>query len=228
MTSEQLAHRKFFHGVDDGRGRPIVVPGPPYRFSVTPAEINPPPALGSATSFDGARSEKAHLPTRARARRGADPRLHVGGRGPVRNVSARAPRRRGGEGRVHETSRSGASRLPRRLRRDEPLTELQRAQPQQAIVPGRPLPARGPRARSPPRRVGRRRRRQFPSRRDGQVRPRRRTPPRRTARAHRRVVVGERRHGTGRDRSRPGEHLRRDRRTVGTDGVRRRPADRDR
>ena len=62
MTSEQLAHRKFFHGVDDGRGRPIVVPGPPYRFSVTPAEINPPPALGSATSFDGARSEKAHLP----------------------------------------------------------------------------------------------------------------------------------------------------------------------
>jgi crotonobetainyl-CoA:carnitine CoA-transferase CaiB-like acyl-CoA transferase len=62
MASEQLAHRRFFRNVGDGRGGRIVVPGPPYRFSVTPVEIEPAPALGSATRFDGANAEKPHLP----------------------------------------------------------------------------------------------------------------------------------------------------------------------
>jgi crotonobetainyl-CoA:carnitine CoA-transferase CaiB-like acyl-CoA transferase len=62
MASEQLAHRNFFRTVDDGRGKRIDVPGPPYRFSATPAAIEPAPALGRATMFEGARADKPRLP----------------------------------------------------------------------------------------------------------------------------------------------------------------------
>jgi len=62
MASEQLAHRNFFRTVDDGRGKRIDVPGPPYRFSATPAAIEPAPALGRATRFEGARADKPRLP----------------------------------------------------------------------------------------------------------------------------------------------------------------------
>ena len=152
----------------------MLVPGPPYRFSATPVEIRSAPTLGSATGFARRTRRQASPAKRPRARGRADPRLHVGRRRPVRHLPARAARRRGGQGRVHATPRSGPARLPRRLRRHQPLAELQRAQPRQAVVPGRPLPARGPGARPSPRRMGRRRRRQLPPRRHGPVRSRRR------------------------------------------------------
>ena len=151
----------------------MLVPGPPYRFSATPVAIGSAPALGSATGFGAARAEKPRLPPRPRARGCAHPRLHVGGRRSVRHVPARDAGRGGRQGRVDETPRSGPARFPRRLRRDQPLAELQRAQPRQAVVPGRPLPTGRSRARPPPRRrVGRRRRRQLPARRHDPVRSR--------------------------------------------------------
>ena len=36
LASEQLAHRGFFHQVDDGHGGSVTVPGAPYRLSRTP------------------------------------------------------------------------------------------------------------------------------------------------------------------------------------------------
>ena len=77
----------------------------------------------------------------ARPRRHPRARLHVGRGRAVRDVPARAARRRRREGRVDPPPRSGAARLPRRLRRDQPVAEFQRDQPQQAVVPGRPVPA---------------------------------------------------------------------------------------
>jgi benzylsuccinate CoA-transferase BbsF subunit len=61
LVSEQLAHRGFFREVDDGTGARLLVPGPPYRFSATPVEIRPAPALGSGTGFSDAPAEKARL-----------------------------------------------------------------------------------------------------------------------------------------------------------------------
>ena len=215
VASEQLDHRGFFREVDDGRGGRLLVPGPPYRLSVTPVAIGTTPTLGSASGFGAARAEKPRLqPGRAlEGVRILD--FTWAAAGPVRHVPARAARRGGRQGRVDPTSRSGPARLPRRLRRDQPLAQLQRAQPRQAVVPGRPLAARRSRTRpSSRRRVGRRRHRQLPARRHDQVRSRRRDTARPAARARRRVVVGERLQRTGSDGGGPREHLRRDRRPV--------------
>ena len=224
----QLAHREFFREVDDGRGGRVLVPGPPYRCSVTPVEIRSAPTLGRGTGFARRTRRQASAAARPRTRGRADPRLHLGRRGPVRNVPARAAGRRSGQGRVHETPRPGPTGLPHRLRRDQPLTELQRAQPRQAVVPGRPLRTRGACARAPARGVGRRRRRQLPPGRHDEVRARCRDAPRPAAGAHRRVLVGERRHRPGRDGGRSRQHLRRDRRAVRADRLRRRSTDGDR
>jgi crotonobetainyl-CoA:carnitine CoA-transferase CaiB-like acyl-CoA transferase len=51
ITSPQLAHRRFFRETDDGRGGRMHIPGPPFRFSATPVEIRPAPALGSSIGF---------------------------------------------------------------------------------------------------------------------------------------------------------------------------------
>ena len=88
--------------------------------------------------------------------------------------------------------------------------------------------AAGLATRPPHDRLGRRRGRQLPSRRDGPVRPRRGGAARAATRPARGVVVGERVHRPRSARGRAGEHLRRDRRAVGADGLRRRPTDRDR
>jgi crotonobetainyl-CoA:carnitine CoA-transferase CaiB-like acyl-CoA transferase len=51
LASEQLAHRGFFHHIDDGRGGSVTVPGAPYRLSRTPVTVRPSPELGSSTGF---------------------------------------------------------------------------------------------------------------------------------------------------------------------------------
>ena len=51
LTSEQLAHRQFFVSVSDGVGGDIRLPGPPYRFSRTPALVQSPPGKGGSTGF---------------------------------------------------------------------------------------------------------------------------------------------------------------------------------
>ena len=50
LECEQLAHRGFFHQVDDGRGGSITLPGVPYRFSRTSLTIGPAPDLGGVGS----------------------------------------------------------------------------------------------------------------------------------------------------------------------------------
>lgn len=62
LGSEQLAHRGFFREIDDGRGGRVRVPGPPYRFSASPAEVRPPPRLGSSAGFSRDQPDKPHLP----------------------------------------------------------------------------------------------------------------------------------------------------------------------
>ncbi len=59
LASEQLEHRGFFRQVDDGHGGPLLVPGPPYRFSATPPEPRPAPSLGNATGFSRSRNDGA-------------------------------------------------------------------------------------------------------------------------------------------------------------------------
>jgi crotonobetainyl-CoA:carnitine CoA-transferase CaiB-like acyl-CoA transferase len=51
LASEQLAHREFFHRVDDGRGGTVVLPGAPYRLSRTPVTVRSSPDVGSAIGF---------------------------------------------------------------------------------------------------------------------------------------------------------------------------------
>jgi crotonobetainyl-CoA:carnitine CoA-transferase CaiB-like acyl-CoA transferase len=51
LSSEQLAYRQFFASVSDGAGGHIRLPGPPYRFSPTPARAQAPPDKGSSTGF---------------------------------------------------------------------------------------------------------------------------------------------------------------------------------
>ena len=65
LSSPQLAHREFFRDVGDGRGGCLRVPGPPYRFSSTPAALDSGPALGSSSGF---RRPRAAHPTVAPGR----------------------------------------------------------------------------------------------------------------------------------------------------------------
>jgi crotonobetainyl-CoA:carnitine CoA-transferase CaiB-like acyl-CoA transferase len=51
LSSEQLAHRRFFVSVSDGVGGHIWLPGPPYQFSRTPALVHSPPSKGSSVGF---------------------------------------------------------------------------------------------------------------------------------------------------------------------------------
>jgi crotonobetainyl-CoA:carnitine CoA-transferase CaiB-like acyl-CoA transferase len=52
LASEQLAHREYFHQVDDGCGGSVTLPGAPYRLSRTPIVVRPAPTLASASGFD--------------------------------------------------------------------------------------------------------------------------------------------------------------------------------
>jgi crotonobetainyl-CoA:carnitine CoA-transferase CaiB-like acyl-CoA transferase len=52
LASEQLAHREFFHRVDDGRGGTVALPGAPYRLSRTPVSVRSSPDVGSVTGFE--------------------------------------------------------------------------------------------------------------------------------------------------------------------------------
>ena len=51
LSSAQLEHRGFFRDVDDGRGGRLRVPGPPYQFSETPAQVRSAPRLGECDGF---------------------------------------------------------------------------------------------------------------------------------------------------------------------------------
>ena len=51
LSSAQLAHRGFFREIDDGRGGRVRIPGPPYQLSATPAAVGSAPALGSSSGF---------------------------------------------------------------------------------------------------------------------------------------------------------------------------------
>ena len=178
VASAQLEHREFFREVDDGRGGHVLVPGPPYRCSVTPVEIRSAPTLGRGTGFAGARADKPRLP-RGRGLEGVRILDFTWAAAGPYATCLLAPAGRGsGQGRVHETPRPGPTGLPHRLRRDQPLAELQRAQPRQAVVPGRPVRTRRACARAPARGVGRCRRRQLPPGRHDEVRSRCRDAPR--------------------------------------------------
>ena len=56
LASEQLAHREFFHQVDDGQGGSVTLPGAPYRLSRTPVEVRPAPPPASSSGFTPPRS----------------------------------------------------------------------------------------------------------------------------------------------------------------------------
>ncbi len=62
LSSEQLAHRRFFATIDDGRGGRLLVPGAPYRLSATPVELRSSPRIGDSTGFSTDGDEKARLP----------------------------------------------------------------------------------------------------------------------------------------------------------------------
>ena len=87
LSSAQLEHRGFFRDVDDGRDGTLRVPGPPYRFSATPAEVRPAPRLGSSDGFRDARGRPSRRRAGPRARGRAGARLHVGRRRPVRDAA---------------------------------------------------------------------------------------------------------------------------------------------
>ena len=62
LASPQLRHRGFFREIDDGRAERMLIPGPPYRFSVTPVEISSAPPVGGSAGFSGGETAKPHLP----------------------------------------------------------------------------------------------------------------------------------------------------------------------
>jgi crotonobetainyl-CoA:carnitine CoA-transferase CaiB-like acyl-CoA transferase len=63
FTSPQLLQRGFFREIDDGRGEPILVPGAPYRFSVTPVEISFARDVDEGQGPSGQETTKPSLPT---------------------------------------------------------------------------------------------------------------------------------------------------------------------
>jgi crotonobetainyl-CoA:carnitine CoA-transferase CaiB-like acyl-CoA transferase len=62
LLSSQLRHRGFFREIDDGRAGRMLIPGPPYRFSVTPVEIRSAPGVGGSEGFSGTATAKPDLP----------------------------------------------------------------------------------------------------------------------------------------------------------------------
>jgi crotonobetainyl-CoA:carnitine CoA-transferase CaiB-like acyl-CoA transferase len=62
LASPQLRQRGFFREIDDGRGGRMLIPGPPYRFSVTPVEVSSAPDVGVGEELSVKERAKPHLP----------------------------------------------------------------------------------------------------------------------------------------------------------------------
>ena len=52
LKDPQLGHRQFFRQVAVGSGEAVTLPGPPYRFSLTPVTPGPAPLLGQGDGFE--------------------------------------------------------------------------------------------------------------------------------------------------------------------------------